>query len=96
MATCMGEGVDPTAMCQSLVGKVNRYRQLAGVADPEILVLFEEWLEAIEEEMVAVTRENGSLNTKTFSQKLGLSQAGAEFLLAKLRREGKLPETPGP
>jgi len=88
----MGEGVDPTKMCQSLVGKVNRYRELAEVADPEIMVLFEEWLEALEEEMVAVAQEGGSLNPKTFSQKLGLSQAGAEFLLAKLRREGKLPE----
>jgi hypothetical protein len=91
----MGEGVDPTEMCQSLLGKVNRYRELAAVADPEILVLFEEWLEALEEEMVAMAQEDGSLNTKTFSQKLGLSQAGAEFLLARLRREGKLPKPPG-
>lgn len=89
----MGEGVDPTKMCQSLVGKVNRYRELAEVADPEVMVLFEEWLEALEEEIVAVAQEGGSLNPKFFSQKLGLSQAGAEFLLAKLRREGKLPET---
>jgi len=88
----MGEGVDPTKMCQSLVGKVNRYHELAEVADPEIMVLFEEWLEALEEEMVAVAQEGGSLNPKTFSQKLGLSHAGAEFLLAKLGREGKLPE----
>lgn len=89
----MGEGVDPTKMCQSLVGKVSRYRELAEVADPEVMVLFEEWLEALEEEILAVAQEGGSLNPKSFSQKLGLSQAGAEFLLAKLRREGKLPGT---
>jgi hypothetical protein len=91
----MGEGVDPTAMCQSLLGKVNRYRELAAVADPEILVLFEEWLEALEEEMVAAARQGDPLTPRTFAQKLGLSPAGAEFLLAKLRREGKLPESPG-
>jgi len=91
----MGEGVDPTDMCRSLVGKVSRYRELVAVADPEILALFEEWLEALEEEMVALAREGVPLETKALSQKLGLSPAGVEFLLGKLRQTGKLPETSG-
>jgi len=52
----MGEGVDPTEMCQSLVDKVARSTQLTAIAEPELLVLFE----------------------------------GANFLLSKLSREGKI------
>ena len=45
----MGEGVDPTQMCQSLVDKVAQSKQLMAITDPEILVLFEDWLEELEE-----------------------------------------------
>jgi hypothetical protein len=31
----MGEGVDPTQMCQSLVNKVARSEQLLAIADPD-------------------------------------------------------------
>lgn len=48
----MGEGVDPTQMCQSLVDKVAQSRQLAAITDPELLVLFEEWFEELETEIL--------------------------------------------
>jgi hypothetical protein len=41
----MDEGVDPTKMCQSLVDKVFQSKQLRTVAEPDILALFEDWLE---------------------------------------------------
>jgi hypothetical protein len=44
----MGEGVDPTQMCQSLVDKVAQSEQLLAIADPDLLVLFEDWLEELE------------------------------------------------
>jgi hypothetical protein len=44
----MGEGVDPTQMCQSLVDKVAQSKQLMAIADPDLLVLFEDWLEELE------------------------------------------------
>jgi hypothetical protein len=64
-------------------------------ADPEILLLFEEWLEALEEEMVSAARESASFDPGDLARKLGLTPGGVEFLLAKLRREGKLPGTLG-
>ena len=48
----MDEGVDPTHMCQTLVDKVFQSKQLKAVADPEILILFEDWLEELEEEII--------------------------------------------
>ena len=43
----MGEGVDPTQMCQSLVDKVAQSKQLMAITDPDLLVLFEDWFEEL-------------------------------------------------
>ncbi len=86
----MDEGVDPTAMCRSLVEKISQSEQLRSVADPEILVLFEDWLEELENETVAIMDRRGSLAPKDLSKELGLSESGAMFLITKLKRDGKI------
>ena len=86
----MGAGVDPTQMCRRLVDKVGRWEQLFAMADPNLLVLFEDWLEALEEEVVTLVKEQGSADPDQVSGKLGLSPAGAAFLLTKLKQEGRL------
>jgi len=87
----MDEGVDPTHMCRSLVDKVARSEQLMAVAQPDVLALFEDWLEELEEELLAAVRSAGTQDPQILSLALGVSHAGTRFLLAKLRREGKLP-----
>jgi hypothetical protein len=86
----MGEGVDPTQMCQTLVDKVAQSKQLMAITDPDLLVLFEDWFEELEEEIVALAREHGPFNAEELAKKIGLSLRGATFLLSKLEREGKL------
>jgi hypothetical protein len=86
----MGEGVDPTKMCQSLMEKMRRFQQLMTAAEPELLVLFEEWLEALEDEAVSFVKEAGSLNPPELTKRLGLSPDGAAFLLNKLKKEGRI------
>ena len=86
----MGAGVDPTQMCRRLVDKVGRWEQLFALADPNLLVLFEDWLEALEEEVISLVKEQGSSDPEQVSRKLGLSPAGAAFLLTKLKQEGRL------
>ena len=86
----MGEGVDPTQMCQSLVDKVTRSQQLMAVADPELMVLFEEWLEELEKEVEAFAKKSPSLNPSDLARNLGISRAGAVFLITKLKRNGRL------
>jgi len=86
----MGEGVDPTQMCQTLVNKVAQSKQLRAMTDPELLVLFEDWLEELEEEVIETVKAHGSLDAGKLALKLGLSVRGASFLLSKLKREGKL------
>jgi predicted transcriptional regulator len=77
-------------MCQRLVDRVAQSRQLMAVADPDLLVLFEDWLDELELEVISLFKEQGALNPVGLAHKLGLSQSGATFLLSKLQREGKL------
>lgn len=86
----MGEGIDPTQMCQSLVDKVAQSRQLMAITDPDLLVLFEDWFEELEEEIVSLVGRYGPQNPKELAQRIGLSLRGSTFLLSKLQREGKI------
>ena len=86
----MGEGVDPTQMCQNLVDKVTQSRQLSAVADPEVLFLFENWLEELENEVVSFVKKAESVDPVHLAEGLGLSRSGADFLITKLSREGKI------
>jgi hypothetical protein len=88
----MGEGVDPTQMCQSLVDKVAQSKQLMSITDPDLLVLFEDWLEELEAEVVSLSKTRGALNADDLASELGLSKRGAAFLMSKLQRDNKLPK----
>ena len=86
----MDEGVDPTNVCQGVMEKLTRSEQLRTVADPDILILFEDWLEELEEEVISFACKSGSLHPEDLAEELGLSRSGTKFLVAKLKREGKL------
>lgn len=90
MAECLGEGVDPTKMCQSLVAKVAQSEQLQAVAAPEVLALFEDWMEEMEREVLKHVERSGQSAPMALADALGLSRSGASFMLGKLQNEGKL------
>ncbi len=83
----MGEGVDPTHMCQNLVHKVAQSKQLMAVTDPDILVLFESWLDELEDEVAVYLKKHPQGTAEDLADNLGLSKRGADFLLAKLQRQ---------
>lgn len=60
------------------------------MAHPEILVLFEDWLEELENETITIMKRKGSLVPGDLSKDLGLSESGAMFLITKLKRDGKI------
>ena len=70
--------------------KISQSEQLRAVADPEILILFEDWLEELENETVAISKRLGLLTPKDLAKELGLSESGSMFIIAKLKREGKV------
>ncbi len=85
----MGEGVDPEQMCQSLVDKVAQSKQLMAITDPDLLILFEDWLEELEAEALALLKLHGPIGAKDLAGKLGLSERGATFLMSKLEKSKK-------
>ena len=77
-------------MCQSLVDKVAQSKQLMAITDPDLLVLFEDWFEELEVEVISLVKRYGPMSARELAEKIGLSQRGATFLLSKLKREKKL------
>ncbi len=86
----MDEGVDPTQMCQTLVNRVSQSEQLMAVTDPDILILFEDWLDELEEEAISYAKKQDHVEAVSFAQDLGLSERGASFLLSKLKLANKI------
>ena len=77
-------------MCQKLVDRVAQSQQLMAVADPELLVLFEDWLDELEQEVIDFFAKPRPVNPETLAHNLGLPLRGATLLISKLQREGKL------
>jgi hypothetical protein len=86
----MVEGIDPLRMCQMLANTVAESRQLQAEADPEIMALFQDWLEKLEEEAATIAKKNSSINMKEMSAELGLSKSVAVYLIARLHKKGVL------
>ena len=81
-------------MCQSLVDKVAQSKQLMAITNPEPPVLFEDWFEELEEEVLSLLREHGAMRPEELAERLGVSRRGATFLLSKLVREKKVQNLP--
>ena len=80
-------------MGEQMTGTVVEIGRLAGFASPELRGLFEEWLRALEQEVLTVLQDKGSCEPATLAQQLRLSEDSIIFLLAKLVREGKVKIT---
>ena len=59
------------------------------VADPDIFILFESWLDELEQEVIEYIKDN-AVEAIDLASELGLSRSGANFLLAKPRKAGKV------
>ena len=77
-------------MCQSLVSKVAQSQQLQSVAAPEVLSLFEDWMEELEKEVLSLAKQRGAADPAGLAEELGLSRSGMVFLITKLQNEDKL------
>ena len=53
-------------------------------------ILFEDWLEELENEAVSLIKRRGSTTPEDLSRELGLSESGAMFVITKLKRDGKI------
>ncbi len=53
------------------------------VADPELLVLFEDWLDELENEVVLLVKERGPVSLTELARKLTVDKAGNDATNAK-------------
>jgi hypothetical protein len=80
-------------MCQQMTGAVIEIGKMASGATPEIRGLFEEWVKAVEDEIMAFLKEKGSSDASEIAVKLKVSEESVLFLIGKMAREGKLKIT---
>lgn len=80
-------------MCEQMTGTVVEVGRLAGFASPELRGLFDEWLKALESEIIDFLKEKGSCLPADLAVQLKLSEESVLFLIGKLVREGKLKIT---
>jgi hypothetical protein len=86
----MDEGVDPKDMCRKVVTSLDADAQLESLANPEIRSLFIDWMEELEGEVLAFIRETRQPHPENLTDRFRISKQGAEFLLGKLKQEGKI------
>ena len=80
-------------MCEQMTGTVIKIGRLAGFASSELRGLFEEWVKALEGEVIEFLKEKGSCAPVDLAAQLKLSEESINFLIGKLVREGKLKIT---
>ena len=80
-------------MCEQMTGTVIEIGRLAGFASPELRGLFEEWVKALEGEVIGFLKGRGGCPPADLAAQLKLSEESVLFLIGKLVREGKLKIT---
>jgi hypothetical protein len=86
----MDEGIDPKNLCRQMVTAIDEDAALESLANPEIRTLFIDWMEELEKEILSYGEGKGDLSPKDLTDHFKISKQGAEFLLEKLKQEGKV------
>jgi predicted transcriptional regulator len=82
-------------MSQGMAGAIDEKTQarsfsVAPDATAEINGLFEEWLRAVEDEILEILTKEKSLNPSEVAAKLKISEKSVNFFMDKMKKEGKL------
>jgi predicted HTH transcriptional regulator len=86
----MDEGVDPKNLGQQMVTAIDEYAQVESLANPEIRTLFIDWMEELEEEILAFYKKNKIVAPNDLAERFKISRQGADFLLEKMKQERKI------
>lgn len=81
---------NPKQMCESMMKSVESTAKLAGQANSEVQMLFEEWVEQVEEELLEILKDEHNFNTQNISNQLRVSEESVLYFLSKLVREKKI------
>ncbi len=80
-------------MCEQMTGTVVEIGRLAGFASPELRGLFDEWLKALEDEIINILKEKGNCPPADLAGQLKLTEESVLFLIGRLVKEGRVKIT---
>jgi hypothetical protein len=72
-----------------MAGAITEIGTLASFATPEVRGLFEEWVKAVEEEILGFLKARGTSEPSEIAAKLKISEESALYFIGKMAREGK-------
>jgi len=81
-------------MSQGMAGAIDETQAKSSSVTPdateEINGLFEEWLSAVEDEILQILGKERSLKPSGIAAKLKISEKSVNFFMDKMKKEGKL------
>ena len=73
-----------------MVTTIDEHAELESLANPEIRTLFVDWMEELELEILDFSQVKNEPGIEDLVKRFRISHQGAEFLLKKMKQEGKL------
>jgi|MudIll2142460700_1097286.scaffolds.fasta_scaffold245450_2 hypothetical protein len=80
-------------MGEQMAGAVTESASMASFATPEVRGLFEEWARAVEEEILGLLKDKGTIEPSEIAAKLKISEESVLFFIGKMAREKKIKIT---
>ena len=85
----MDEGIDPQNMCSHLYGAMGILHELSSHASEGLVVIFQEWLESVEQECAAILENEPACSCENMAGRLGISGESAAFIMDRIERKRK-------
>ncbi|MGM0500901.1 MAG: PCI domain-containing protein [Bacillota bacterium] len=93
MNKMQGGDFNPQEMCQNMMQSIKSTAKLAGNANPEVQMLFEEWVAEVEQEVLELLKNQDELNIAQIAEKLKINQDSVRYFISKLIRDEKVKIT---
>jgi hypothetical protein len=95
MEKMMGNGdkkddFNPMDMCKEMMSNVKKSNDLATFATPEVRQLFEEWVQQVDEEVLALVKSEKAISPEKIAEKLKISKESVLYFLTRLAQKGKI------
>ncbi len=94
MSNMQNKNFSPQEMCEKMTASVEKTAKLAGQANSEVQMLFEEWAEQVEKELLDLLKdfqkEDQSFDAKKAADSLKVSEKTVLFFLSRLIKDKKV------
>jgi len=97
MSNMQNKGFSPQEMCEKMTASVEKTVKLAGQANDEVQMLFEEWAEQVEKELLDLLKniqeDNNDFDAGEAAESLKVSEDTVLFFLSRLIKNKKIEVT---